>query len=218
MATADIDRALFIKWRNIINRCYGKHTVPNIYERHNIQVSDEWTGDNGYENFKSWALENGYSPELVIDRIDTLGDYGPRNCRFITTKENNRNRVDTVIVTYQGVNVKLCELCERLNIPRNVVYSRIRSGHTAEEAVKFDKPYSKRKVVKNKHRIALLRQKAGMSQREVAKRLGVTPAAVALWDTGKTIPRGSLLPMVADLYGVTVDELLRKGGDEKRTV
>lgn len=65
---------------------------------------------------------------------------------------------------------------------------------------------------------ATARARTGMSQREVAKKLGVTPAAVALWDTGKTVPRAPLLLMVADLYGVTVDELLRKDGDEKRTV
>ena len=63
---------------------------------------------------------------------------------------------------------------------------------------------------------ATARARTGMSQREVAKKLGVTPAAVALWDTGKTVPRAPLLLMVADLYGVTVDELLRKDGDGQR--
>ena len=56
---------------------------------------------------------------------------------------------------------------------------------------------------------AAARAKAGLSQREVAKKLGVTPAAVALWDTGKNLPRGSLLPKIAAVYGVTVDELLK---------
>ena len=56
------------------------------------------------------------------------------------------------------------------------------------------------------------RIKAGLSQREVAEALKVTPAAVALWDSKKTKPRASLLPTIAKLYNTTVDELL---ADEK---
>lgn len=55
------------------------------------------------------------------------------------------------------------------------------------------------------------RAKSGLSQRAVADRLGVTPAAVALWDTKKTMPRASLLQKIAKLYGCTVDELLDAG-------
>ena len=57
MTTFDTDKALFRKWRSIINRCYGKHRIPNIYERHNIGVNEEWTGENGSElRWKCTAL------------------------------------------------------------------------------------------------------------------------------------------------------------------
>ena len=52
------------------------------------------------------------------------------------------------------------------------------------------------------------RMKAGLSQRAVAEKMNVSPAAVALWDTGKSKPRAALLPKLAELYGCTVDELL----------
>lgn len=48
------------------------------------------------------------------------------------------------------------------------------------------------------------------TQREVAKALGVKAAAVSNWESGKTMPRASLLPRIAELYGCTVDELLKE--------
>lgn len=59
-------------------------------------------------------------------------------------------------------------------------------------------------------RLQEARTKVGLSQRAVAKELGITDAAVCLWETGKTLPRAALLPKLAVLYGCTVDELLRE--------
>ena len=52
------------------------------------------------------------------------------------------------------------------------------------------------------------RKKAGLSQAAVGAMLGVAPAAVCQWETGKTTPRSSLLPKIAKIYGCTVDDLL----------
>lgn len=54
------------------------------------------------------------------------------------------------------------------------------------------------------------REKAGMTQNEAAKALGVSQSAVSFWESGKTQPRSAQLPKIAKLYGVTVDELLRE--------
>lgn len=58
--------------------------------------------------------------------------------------------------------------------------------------------------------LAIARTKAGLSQRAVANKLGITDAAVCLWEAGKTMPRAALLPKLAALYGCTIDELLRE--------
>lgn len=58
--------------------------------------------------------------------------------------------------------------------------------------------------------LAIERTKAGLSQRAVAQELGITDAAVSLWETGKTLPRATFLLKLAALYGCTVDELLRE--------
>lgn len=54
------------------------------------------------------------------------------------------------------------------------------------------------------------RQKAGKTVAEVMKHMGVSGAAVYMWETGETTPRPDKLVKLAEFYGVTVDELLRK--------
>lgn len=52
------------------------------------------------------------------------------------------------------------------------------------------------------------RLKAGLSVREVTEKIGVSDAAVYMWETGQTRPRASLLPVIAKIYGCTIDDLL----------
>lgn len=52
------------------------------------------------------------------------------------------------------------------------------------------------------------RKAAGLTQAFVAQQLDVSPAAISQWEKGLTAPRASLLPKVAKLYGVTIDQLI----------
>ena len=52
------------------------------------------------------------------------------------------------------------------------------------------------------------RTKTGYYQAKVAKDMGVSDAAVSMWETGKTRPRASLLVKLAGLYCCSLDELL----------
>ena len=48
----------------------------------------EWKND--YLAFKKWALANGYTNNLTIDRINSVGNYEPSNCQWISNVENAR--------------------------------------------------------------------------------------------------------------------------------
>ena len=57
-------------------------------------------------------------------------------------------------------------------------------------------------------RIGLLRRQKGIKQDEIAEILNVTPQAVSKWENDQTCPDIGLLPQLANLLGITVDELL----------
>lgn len=61
------------------------------------------------------------------------------------------------------------------------------------------------------------RKAHGYTQEEVAEKLGVSNRTLSSWETDRTVPDVTLLPAIADIYGVTVDEILRgerKASDE----
>lgn len=57
-------------------------------------------------------------------------------------------------------------------------------------------------------RLAELRQAAGLSQAQLAEKVGVNASNIAFWELSGTPPRGEVLPKLAQVLGVSVDELL----------
>ena len=57
-------------------------------------------------------------------------------------------------------------------------------------------------------RIATHRREKELKQDELAEKLGVTPQAVSKWENNQTCPDISLLPGLAAILGISVDELL----------
>lgn len=57
--------------------------------------------------------------------------------------------------------------------------------------------------------IAALRRANGMTQRELGERLFVSDKTVSRWECDECTPELSLIPAIAELFGITIDELLR---------
>lgn len=133
---------LYNVWEKIKIRCYNKNsTVYKNYGGRGIIVCDDWR--NNFQAFYDWAIANGYKEEKLpsgrnkyqIDRIDVNGNYEPLNCRWVTPKEQQRNRRNNKIIDYKGEKKTFAEICEENNLDYNFVANRLRRGKSILEAL-----------------------------------------------------------------------------------
>lgn len=114
---------LYRIWAAMRRRCYySKDIGYKDYGGRGIKVCEPWR--KSYELFRDWALNNGYTEKLTLDRIDVNGDYYPENCRFITLTEQCRNRRITIMVEYNGERKSLIEFAKEYNIKYRTLYDR----------------------------------------------------------------------------------------------
>ena len=68
--------------------------------------------------------------------------------------------------------------------------------------------------------IAALRKANGMTQKDLAERLNVSDKTVSRWERDDGAPDLAAIPAIAEIFGVTCDELLRgeRKSPEERTV
>ena len=59
-------------------------------------------------------------------------------------------------------------------------------------------------IGKNIKRLRLLND---MKQKDFAKILSVSPQAISKWENGKNMPDISILPKIAESFGVSIDDL-----------
>lgn len=126
---------LYNAWVAMKRRCHNPH-ADNFkdYGGRGITVCEEW---NLAENFCKWGLENGYREGMQLDRIDNSKGYSPDNCRWVTPKENCRNRRNTVSLRVNGIEKCVSEWCESIEISPSTVYFWVR---------KYGKEYAERKI------------------------------------------------------------------------
>lgn len=63
--------------------------------------------------------------------------------------------------------------------------------------------------MKLEEKLQLLRKKNGYSQEQLADKLGVARQTVSKWETGQAVPELNALIMLSELYGVTIDRMVK---------
>ena len=99
----------------IMERCANpNHVAYKKYGGRGITMCQEWL--DSPQAFVDWSLANGFSPELQIDRIDNGKGYSPDNCRWVTARENIRNRSNSVITPTIAGQAKFLYQVEEITI------------------------------------------------------------------------------------------------------
>lgn len=100
-------------------------------------------------------------PKFTIEREDVNGNYEPTNCKWISRKDQGRNKRTSVFVTYQGKKMLLIDLVEELGLSRQLVYKRLKLGWTLAQAIALP--------VSNRGRPRGLRKKKQVLQNAIAR-------------------------------------------------
>jgi hypothetical protein len=121
-------------WRGIKERCLN----PNFhqfkdYGGRGIGIYSEWVND--FKSFYDWCINNGWQKGLQIDRQDNSGNYSPDNCRCVTRSQNQLNRRDNNVITFNSETMCLKEWSDHLNMNVKTLSNRVKRGWPIEKAL-----------------------------------------------------------------------------------
>lgn len=132
-------------YNNMRYRCYKRYASEHKIYRHKT-VCPEWLDkEKGFLNFYNWAMVNGYRDDLTLDRIDNNKGYSPDNCRWATIKEQQNNKSNNRLITYNGETHNIAEWVTITGIPRNTLVKRLNNGWDIGKALTspVDKRFSR---------------------------------------------------------------------------
>jgi hypothetical protein len=77
-----------------------------------------------FEDFRDDMYES-YEDTLTLDRINVNGHYCEENCRWVSRKEQARNRTNNKLILFEGKKKSVSEWAEFLNIERYIINNRL---------------------------------------------------------------------------------------------
>ena len=200
-------------------RCYNKNTVGyRNYGGRGITVCNEWK--DSFLSFKKWAINNGYDESLSIDRIDNNGNYEPKNCRWVTRKQQARNRNICRFITYGNETKCLSEWAEEAGIAPSLLSDRLRGGWSMEDALNMPKGsrYLQKQIKKITQSLIIgknikkIREAKEISQMELAEKIGISQAMLCQIERGTKNPSLQVAAEIAKILGCELERLLSDAG------
>ena len=117
---------LYNSWRSAKARCSNPNNKN--YEGYKGRWHSGW---DRFIDFEIWALSNGYKKGLTLDRIDATLGYGPKNCQWLSRRDNvikgNKERKLTQ-VEFENRYYTHKELSELLGVKYTTLVYRINNG------------------------------------------------------------------------------------------
>lgn len=136
---------IYNTWSSMIQRCTNPHNAKyKNYGGRGISVCKQWS--DSFETFYKWSIDNGYSDNLTIDRIDVNGNYEPANCRWAGIVDQENNRTNNVLITIDGVTKTRTEWCRINGIRPQTACQRVFNGWNEVDAVTIPVNRKRRKI------------------------------------------------------------------------
>lgn len=167
----------------MVQRCVNPRNPDYArYGASGIHVCDRWR-----RSFEAFLSDMGARPSggHTVDRIVGARGYDcggrpdcrargvPPNCRWATRKERNRNKSNVPPYDFRGETKTLPELAERFDMPRRLVYQRLRHGRELERALTTSVEKGRHFIdtAEGPRHLAALARERGIDQHVLKKRL-----------------------------------------------
>lgn len=126
---------LYKIWSCMKYRCNsGNYPQKKYYKEKGIKLYELW---NDFNNFYEWAKDK-YFEGSSIDRINTNGNYEPKNCRFVDNYIQANNKTNNRIYKYNGESLTIGELARKYNVNYFALRERLNKGINIEKAIETD--------------------------------------------------------------------------------
>ena len=119
-------------WRGMLDRIENSGNPSfNHYGGRGIMVDPSW---QKFQNF--WRdMQEGYTDDLTIERIDVNGPYCKANCRWATNMEQQANKRNNRIVEYQGQQMHFSEFCRVAGVTKGGIRYYLNRYGTGDAAM-----------------------------------------------------------------------------------
>lgn len=118
-------------WSSMIQRCRNQNAKD--YPRYGAigkDVCDRWL------SFDNFLEDMGIRPErMSLDRIDNDKGYSKENCRWVSSKAQQRNKTNNRIISHNGKTMTLAEWAEETGINSRTLWSRLKNGWDESDAI-----------------------------------------------------------------------------------
>lgn len=119
-------------WADIVQRCTNaNHKNYKYYGGRGIAVCKRWLK---FENFNE-DMGEGWEFGLTIERANNNKGYNKFNCKWVTPKEQARNRRNNHLETYKGKTQCVAAWAEAVGIKSCTLLMRLRRGWSIEKAL-----------------------------------------------------------------------------------
>lgn len=118
-------------WVSMVSGCRDKNNDKyHRYGGRGIKICDSWL------EFKNFYKDMGSRPiGKQIDRKNNELGYFKENCRWVTSKENNRNRRDNRMITHNMESKCIAHWAEDIGMNKETLGGRLRAGWSIKRAI-----------------------------------------------------------------------------------